>query len=184
MDKGGLQLIPGTRRTVAIKRPGENKLLIIGFLISLLLCGVAAAANIYKKSQETKLADTLNSIQQLETQRDKDAEKKIKTLSSQIRVIKDALLGHSYWTQGFTRIENAAKNEVRLVSMNVNTVEGKMSIEALAPSYTLVARQIAALVADDGFTDIQLTKAGIDTNNQIKFVLAVKFDPNKLIKKK
>ncbi len=184
MDKGGLQLIPGTRRTVAIKRPGENKLLILGFLISLVLCGAAAGVSIYKKSLETKLGDTLNSIQQLETQRDKTAEKKIKTLSSQIRVIKEALLGHSYWTQGFTRIENAAKNEVRIVSMNVNTVEGKMALEAIAPSYTLVARQIAALVADDGFTDIQLTKAGVDTGNQIKFVLAIRFDPSKLIKKK
>jgi hypothetical protein len=183
LDKGGLQLIPGTRRTVAIKRPGENKLLIIGFMISLLLCGAAAGMSMYKKSLETKLTDTLNSIQQLETQRDKTAEKKIKTLASQIKVIKDALLSHSYWTQGFTRIENAAKNEVRIVSMNVNTVEGKMSLEAMAPSYTLVARQIAALIADDGFTDIQLTKAGVETSNQIKFVLAIKFDPNKLIKK-
>lgn len=185
MDKGGgLQLIPDTKRTVDIKRPGENRFLIIGIIIAVLFIGLNIGVTLYKQSYKSKIEKIDQDLTTLEASRDKNLEKKIRTLDSQMSVVRTVLDDHFLWTQAFGKIENKTRLESEFVTLSANIQDEKINIKAKTSTYTAVAKQIAAFLSEESIKDISLNKVNTSPAGGIEFSLTVLFDSSKFLKQK
>ena len=52
-----------------------------------------------------------------------------------------------------------------------------------APSYTVVARQLASFLSDEAIIDVNLGKLTRGTDGRLEFTLDIGFDNSKIIKK-
>ena len=73
-QKGGLQLLPETRRRVDIKVPGENKFLFSGAAVLAAVFVLFLGLNFYSSFLTKKIASIDNDLMILEKQRDKKNE--------------------------------------------------------------------------------------------------------------
>ena len=76
MNNGGLQLLPEVRISVDIKKPGENRPLILAFSFFGIILVLAVGAFIYASSLRDQLTSLDVVINNLENERDKKAEDK------------------------------------------------------------------------------------------------------------
>lgn len=182
-DKGGLQLLPETRKKIDIKIPGANRYITIG--VALLVIVLLASGGLwwYGSRLSAQVADADLKLQDLEKQRDKKAEQNLLTLSKQVAITNQILEKHSYWSTGFTKIESALQSNVQFKSFASTLGEGSLTIHALADNYTTIARQLAALVADDAIKDVSLNGVTTLTTGKLDFTTKVSFDGLKFLKK-
>ncbi|MEK7582254.1 MAG: hypothetical protein AAB452_00105 [Patescibacteria group bacterium] len=181
-DKGGIQLLPETRKKIEVKIPGENKMLYIGagFLIAVLvLFGVAKAMT---SKLEAQITEQNVSLRNFENNRDKEAEKKLLALSKQSASISSFLTNHIFWTIALGKIERALQQQVKVVSMNATVSTHTVTLNAVAPSYTVIARQMASLVADDGVTNVDISGAKSTNAGSYEFNITLQFDESKFLR--
>ena len=183
-DKGGLQLLPETRKKIDIKVPGENRLIYVGIALIVIIMMLYGGLVVYSKSLETKISDSDTQLTALENQRDKKAETNLLILSKQLAITNQIVNKHIYWSAGLTRIENALQNKVQFKSFSAVLSENSFHIRALSDTYTTVARQLAAFVADDAITDVTLDGVSTLTNGNLDFNSKISFDPTKFLKNK
>ena len=183
-DKGGLQLLPETRKKIDIKVPGQNRLIYIGVvLIAIVLIAYGGLAW-YSSSLSGKISDADAQLVALEKQRDKKGEQKLLTLSKQVGITNQIVNNHIYWSAGLTHIEMALQNKIQFKSFAGVLGEDSFHIRALSDNYTTIAKQLAAFVADDSITDVTLDGVSTLTNGQLDFNTKVSFDPAKFLKNK
>jgi hypothetical protein len=182
-EKGGLQLLPETRRKIEITTPGENKPIIIGGVVLLLMFILSGGLYFYKKSLEKKI-DSINSeIIEVENQRDKKIEENIIILNRQIQLLTNLLDSHVYWTKGLSKLESLMQNQVRLENLSVDVNRGSVIFKAITNNYTTLARQIASFLSDDSINDIKLGNVNVLNDGNLSFNLEVQFNKNKFILK-
>ena len=175
----GFQFLPETRTKIDIKVPGENKLLGFGVTLFILSILVAGGLYYYKDSLETKITDLNGQITALENQRDKKAEAAIITYNKQAKVISQMLDSHIFWTKAFSKLESLTNGQVIINGLTGTTDDGKISFQAFAPSYTIVARQVASFTSDDSIVDINIGEIKSSTDGKLEFGITLLVDKSK-----
>jgi hypothetical protein len=181
-DKGGLQLLPETRKKIDIKVPGENRLIYWGVVLIILVLGAYAALWVYTDNLVTQIQNDDNQLMALEKQRDKKAEQSLLTLSKQIGITKQVLDNHIYWTTGLTKIESALQGSIQFKSFSAGLNDGTFSMRALSDTYTTLSRQLASFTADDAVKDVTLDAVNPLTNGKLDFNAKITFDKTKFLK--
>lgn len=181
-DKGGLQLLPETRKKIEVKIPGQNRLISIGVILLIVVLGIVAGLWFYQNSLNDQIAQADTQIKSLETKRDPAAEQNLLTLSKQMSITDQILQSHLYWSDGLTRIENAMQGKVQIKSFSATLQAGSIQIQAVADNYTTLAHQLAAFLNDDSITDVTLNNVNVLPNGQLNFSLQVDFNANKFLK--
>lgn len=183
-DQGGLQLLPETRKKIEIIAPGENRMLIIGAIILAIMAVLAGGLYFYENSLENKLVSLDSEITALEQQRDRKSEQNILVFNKQLSTLSDLLNNHTHWTTGLSKIEELTQSQIQFDSLIATTADNKVDFKATAPSYTAIARQIAAFLSDESITDINLNKVNTLTSGQLEFAMQIIFDKSKFLKNK
>ena len=175
-----IQLLPETRKEIRVKTRGGNKELIIavGFF-ALVMAGYFAIFT-YKESRLGALALLDLEFQNVEKARDKELEKNLLSLEQQLQVVNPILAGHIFWTKGLGTFESLINPQVRVKSLNLTT--DKISLQAVAASYIVVARQVAALFSEESFTLVNLGKVSLLQTDELEFSIELTFDKDKLLK--
>ncbi len=182
-DQGGLQLLPENRKRISVKIPGENRMIYVGIgLISMILL-ISGGLWLYSSSLSNKISSQDEQLAALEKQRDKKTEQNLIILSKQIEITNQILKNHTYWSAGFSKIESALQNNIQFKSFSAILSEKSMSIRAFSDSYTTIAKQLAAFVADDSIKDITLDGVSTLSSGKLDFNAKIKFDPDKFLKK-
>lgn len=183
-EKGGLQLLPENRKSINVIIPGENRLIYIGVALIVLVSIVAGVLWLYSNSLGNQITADDTQLVTLEKQRDPKAEQNLITLSKQISITSDILKNHIYWSIGLSKLESALQNNIQFKSLSANLGEDKINIRALSDSYTTIARQLAAFVADDSIQDVTLDSVNTLTSGKLDFNTRVTFDETKFLKNK
>ena len=101
--KGELQLLPGTKKRLGIKIPGENRFLYAGSAI----LGAAIVTSFWFNFSINSLEKQMNSLDEqlfiLEQKRDEKAEENIQTIRRQISLTSKLIDEHVYSTKAFSK---------------------------------------------------------------------------------
>ena len=181
-ERGGLQLIPETRKKIDVITPGENKNLLIGGVVFAIAAALAGALYLYQNSLEDKLVSLDADIAALEQQRNKQAEQNILVFNKQLFMLSTLLNEHAYWTTAFSKIEGLTQVRVRFGNLTATLLGNKIDFSAVADNYTTIARQIAAFISDESIKDVSLSRINTLTNGQLDFTMQITFDKSKFLK--
>jgi len=182
-DKGGLQLLPENRKRIDVKIPGENRMTYIGIGLIALVLVITGGLWLYSNNLSKQITEQDAQIANLETQRNnlKDAEQKLTILSKQIGITNQILQNHVYWSKGLSKIESALQTNVQFKSFSAVLGEQSVRIQAISDSYTTIAKQLAAFVADDSIKDISLDNVNSLTSGKLDFNSKIQFDKTKFV---
>lgn len=181
-QKGGLQLLPETRRKVEIKVPGENRFLYLGAAVLAATLVLFLGISFYSGFLIKKIAGIDGDLVNLEKQRDKKNEESLLLLDKQLSLISRLLSDHIFWSKGLAKVESLLQNQIQFETFSAATMENKLDFKALAANYTVVARQIAAFISDESIKDITLSNVNTLTNGKLEFNMKLDFDKTKFIK--
>lgn len=182
--KDEIKLLPGTKRKLGIKVPGENRFLYLGSAILGAILVVAFAFGRYQSSLEKQLGQINDQLIESERNRDKKGEQNIKILKERMTLVSGLLEEHIYWTKAFSLIESLLQGQVRFKSFSGVMVGSKIRIQGQAMNYTVLAKQLAALFTDRSIVDISLGKVSVSPDGTIEFGLEITFDKSRLVQKK
>ncbi len=180
---GGLQLLPETRKKIEVHVPGQNRLVVLSLVFVLLIAGLYLGLMFYNNSILSSIAQTDEQLAALENSRDKKLEQKLLDLRGQLAVVGPLISSHSFWSQGFTKIQNLVQPQVQFKSISADGTAAKIIFQATAANYTTIAKQIAAFYADDSIADIILNKASSLPTGRVDFTMQLIFNPNKFLMK-
>lgn len=180
--RDGLQLLPGTKKRLGIKVPGENRFLYIGSAI----LGAVIVTSFWLNFSSNALRGELKSLDDqlavLDQKRNKQAESNIRLIQRQLALASELIDGHVYYSQAILKLSSLTQENIQIENLAVGS-DGKMIFGGLATNYTVIARQMAALLADDSVIDLTLGKMESQGNGMIKFGMDVVFDKAKLLQK-
>lgn len=179
----GLQLLPGTKKRLGIKVPGENRFLYIGSATLGAVIVVMFWLNFQVKSREDELKLFNDRLTALDQGRDKQAEQNIRLVSHQLALTSELIDKHVYLSQAIAKLESLTQEKVRVEDLSI-TSEGIIRVTASAPNYTTIARQIAAFLADDSVINFSLGEMKNDNEGSIKFGMDMSLDRVKVLQKK
>lgn len=183
-DKGGLQLLPETRKKITIITPGENRFIYFGISTIIIILGVYGGLLWYSHRVDVQLTDANTTLTAQEQKRDKASENMLLTLNKQFGTTSQVLKNHTFWSAGFSRIESAMLNNIQFKSFTATADTGTIQIQGLSNSYTILAQQLASFTADDSIKDVTLSRVATETSGKLTFSMTVKFDPAKFLKTK
>lgn len=179
--KDGLKLLPGTKRKLGIKVPGENRFLYIGSAILGAVLVTMFALGRYQSSLEKQLGQLGDQLVESERTRDKKGEQNLKILKKRMALVSNILQEHIYWTKAFSLLEGLLQGQVRFKSFSGTTDDSKIRIQGQAANYTVLAKQLAAFLTDRSIVDISLGKVSVSPDGTVEFSLEIIFDKSRLI---
>ena len=178
-----LQLLPGTKKRLGIKIPGENRFLYIGSAILGAAIVIALWFNFNNQAMQSQIKSVDEQLFALEQKRNKKAEDSINTTRQQILLATQLIDNHTYLTKAFSRIENMTREDVQIKDIAYNLSTDKMAVTMRATGYSVIARQLASLLSDDNITDVLLGKMTPDPGGTIEFSFEIAYNRTKLLKK-
>lgn len=180
-DIGGLQLLPETRKKIDISLPGQNRSLVLGFIVLLLIGGLYFGLLTYKQSLFSEVSSIDKQLADQEKSRDKQLETRLLDFNKQLAVVNPLISAHTFWSEAFIKIQSLTQPQVQFKSISADASSKKISISAVAANYTTVARQIASFYTIDSLTDVALNKVESKSTGQVELTMQLFFDPNKLL---
>ena len=108
-----------------------------------------------------------------------DSSKKINQTGKEISLIYDLLNKHIYWTNLFELLEKYTINDVYYLGFSAGN-NGALTLEAMAPDYYSVAKQLKILQQDgtaEFATDVDISAANL-TEDGVKFSISLVLNPN------
>ncbi len=180
-DKGGLQLLPETRRKIDVKVPGENRLITVGVVLLLLVVAAYGGLAWYQNSLDTQIVDVDNQSIELSKQRDEKTEQSLTVLSKQMAITGQILQNHIFWSTAFAKIEAGLAGAVQFKSFSAQAIDSSLHIRAITDSYATIARQLAAFTGTDGITDVALEGVNTLTSGKLDFNTKLIFDKTKFL---
>ena len=182
-EPGGLQLLPETRRHVEIKGRKKRGTIFLGIFLILLVVAGYVAADLYLTSVQDELAALDSQVMGIESRRDRDTEREIMTLNSQLTLINSLLNGHIFWTQGFDTIEDQTVARLSFISLSADVAKEEISAKIQAADHSVLAKQIASYFADDAIEDVSVSGISTTFGGQVEASLLIKFNKNKFLQK-
>lgn len=182
-DRGGIQLLPETRKRIDVKVPGENRWLSIGIFSALIAAGAYLGIHFYNQSLQTQLDDLDAELVLVEKSRDKKMEAELVSLGKQANLMSKLLTNHIFMTKALSQVERLMHGELQLKNFSASAPKEQVAFNATARSYSTIARQIASFTADDGIKDLVLGNIRSMNTGNFEFGMELKFDPSKFLKK-
>ena len=185
VQKLELQLLPGTKKRLGVKVPGENRFLYVGSAILGAVLVATLVLTRYRTSLENQIAKLNGQLIAIEQSRDKNKEADLLTTKNQVLLATQIVDNHVYWSKSLSIVTGLMQSQVRFKSIYFSlTPKSQVSIEAVAINFTVVARQIAAFYMGEGITSVTLGKISASPNGYIEFGLTLDFDKAPFINKK
>lgn len=180
-ESGGLQLLPESRRRVGIKGKKKRGSIVLGIFLVVIIAGAYIAADFYLTSLNDELAGLDGQVLAIEQRRDKEAERDIRILNSQLSLIGSLLGRHIFWTKGFDKIERLTVPQLEYLSLNADAEKGEITARVQAPSYSELAKQISAYFADETINGVDASGIVLLANGGIGANLLIKFDKSNFL---
>lgn len=180
--RDSLQLLPGTKKRLGIKTPGENKFLYAGSAILGAALVATFAMGQYQISLKNQIKELNGQITALEQKRNKKGEVELKLIRDRITTIGDLIKNHTYWTQGFSWFADLLQSEVQVKGVTLEK-GGKVTFSAVAANYTVIARQLAVLLTDNKIKDIKFGGVKSSTDGGLEFGMELIIDLPRIILK-
>jgi len=182
-DKGGIQLLPETKRKIEVKVPGENRLIYAGSAAIAVVILLFFGLNTYVASLENRLKTLDNQLLALNSKRDKKSEADLNALQKQTELISQLLNRHIFWTQALGKIENSFQPQAQLSGLIGSADKRQIILSGKATNYSTVAHEISSLLASDGVQDVNVDSIKTTNTGNLEFILEVMFDENKFLLK-
>ena len=183
--QGGIQLLPETRKSIEVRVPGENRWLYMGVSCFAVVLAIYAGFSLYIQGLETGVEERNARLDALEKKRVQERDKydKVLTFSKQAGQIGSVLKGHLFWSKALTRIESHIQPQIQLKLFTASAPKQDVFINAYAPNYATIAKQLAAFTNDDTVTDVNLGNVKVDNSGRIEFTVTVHFDTERFLKR-
>lgn len=182
MEKGGtISLLPETRRRLEINIPGENRPIYYGIIVIVMVLLIFGGLKFYNKSLNNKLSVMENEINQNEIQRDKKFEEQLLVLKKQFSLVGNILGNHLIWSNIHTVIQNLTPSQVQIEALLGDTREARLDIKGRAVNYTVIAKQIAALLSNEAVADVSLDKVAAFSTGTLEYNMRVFFNKDKFL---
>lgn len=172
-DKGGLQLLPDTRRKIEVRTPGENRMLIFGFIAMAVVAGLYFGLTMYIEGLNQEISDVDGQIIALEERRNKKAEAELSTLFKQVQIISGILDSHAFFSRAFEKLELLVSPKIELETAQITSGEKRITLEISAASYGDVARQISSFLSEGGVKDLEVGQLSPDNSGRISTTLTI-----------
>lgn len=182
-DRGGIQLLQETRRRIEIKTPGENRLQTWGILLLVLVLGIFFGCKWYAGTLNAQIATLDGQLTALEQERDKDAEKALLTYNKQAALMMELLKNHIFWSHAFSKLEHLLQGSVRLKTFSGSADKQSIMFSAQAPSYSVIAKQIASFMADSGVEDVVIDGIKSSSLGALDFAAEMQFKKEDFLKR-
>ena len=179
--KDQFELLPGTKKRLGIKVPGENRFLYIGSAILGAVLVTSFALTRYDNNLSSQVADLSIQISAVDQKRDRKGEENLRIAKQQIEVTQSLIREHVYWTKGLSRIASLVQADIQLESL-VDEGADEVIIKALAGSYTALAKQIASFVYDDVVKDVSVGRISPSVTGSLEFDIKLTVDVSKFLK--
>lgn len=176
-----IQLLSGSRRKLEVKVPGENRPLYIGLVFLTVAGGLWGGANFYFASLRDQLINLDGELAALESSRDRASEQAILVFDKRLTLADGLVSNHLVWSEILKKIQAATPLTVQFLTLHTNGTNGWVDIRATASSYTVVAKHLAALLADPIFTDISLNKISGLPSGFLEYNFKISFNKQKLL---
>lgn len=180
--KDSLQLLPGTKKRLGIKVPGENRFLYVGSAILGATLVAVFGMGQYQNSLKGQIKDLNSQITALEQKRNKKDEAELRLIKDRITTIGDLIKNHTYWTQAFDWFTNLLQSEVQVRGISLER-SGKMTFSAVAKNYITIARQLAVMLTDDKIKEVKFGGIKSATDGGLEFGMELNVDLPKIILK-
>lgn len=180
-DKGGIQLLPETKRKIDIKVPGENRLFYAGLAAMTMVGVLFLGLNSYSNSLEERINQLDTQLTSLNNERDKETEEDLRALDQQTDLVSQLLSRHLFWTKAFSQVENSFQQQIQLNSFSASAAKKEIVMAGLAANYTAIAQQISSLLANDGVIDVDLNNIKASNTGKMEFIMKVIFDEDKFL---
>ncbi|TSC74038.1 MAG: hypothetical protein G01um101444_398 [Parcubacteria group bacterium Gr01-1014_44] len=176
-NQGGIiSLLPESRRKLEINIPGENRPLYYGAGVVLLVVLLFAGMKIYAGYLVGQLAEIDNEISAVENQRDKKFEQELLLLQKQFSLVGDVLKNHPIWSNVLSQVQGLTPSQVQIENLAGVINESKLEIKGRALNYTVIARQMAALLSNPAIVDLYLDKVSTFSTGALEYNMRVFFD--------
>lgn len=181
--KGGVQLLPETRRERARKVVSGNRMVYWGIAIGVIVLVLNIIMSAFAANLNEQLASADGQLRTQESRRDKDAEKQLQAAEKQSRLMNQLLRNHIYWSEAFELIEGLMQSNISLTTLKADVTEGTLEFNALGPNYAAVARQLASFNVGDGVSDVELGQVKAVPEGGVEFSGEIKINVNKVVKR-
>jgi Tfp pilus assembly protein PilN len=182
-DKGGLQLLPGNHRSIDVKVPGENTSLNYGILIFILVFAVFAGLSWYERSLTATVDGLDQDLAAVEAKRSPKTEENLLTFSKQENLMATLLADHLFWSNAFNNLASHLQSQVQIKSFSAAADKNEVNFNAIAPSYSVISKQVAAFLADDAFDKVDLGEIRSLNSGRLEFSMQLRFSTAKFLKK-
>lgn len=176
-----IQLLSGSRRRLDVTVPGENRPMFFGLAVLILIGVLWGAATFYLSRLETKVVGLDNELVTLENKRDKKFEKEALVWDKRLSIAGGLIRNHVIWSQALHKIEALTPPAVQFSNFHVVLQDNTIDLKATAPSYTAIAKAVAALAEDAVFTDVALSKVSSLPSGFLEYSLKITFNRNKFL---
>lgn len=180
--RDGLQLLPGTKKRLGIKVPGENRFLYVGSAILGAALVTMFALNRYNISLKEQIKELNSQFVALEEKRNKKDEAELRLIKDRVTLTSDLIRNHTYWSQAFVWFSNLLQSEVQVRGISLEK-SGKMTFSAVAKNYIIIARQLAVILTDDKIKEVKFGGIKTSTDGGLEFGMELKVDLSKIILK-
>jgi cell division protein FtsL len=182
--KGGVQLLHETQRrpTLASYTSG-NGYFYAGVVIGIVVIVVGAILGSYKANLNDQIAKLDGQLKLSEDSRNKDQEKQLMDLAKQSRIAKSMLASKIYWSQAFGYLEKMIQPEVQLKTLEADVAKGTITFQASTPTFSSVARQIAAFTDGTGISDVAVDSVKATPKGDVEFTGHLIIDQKTLLNK-
>ena len=181
-DNGkAIQLLAGSRRKLDVTLPGENRPIYIGIVFLVIMGLLFGAVSFYLANLKSQVANLDNELVTLENKRDKKFEKEALVWDKRLSLAGSLIKNHIVWSRAMQKIESLTPSMVQFSNYHSIFQDDMIEIKATAPSYTVIAKSIAALSADPNFIDTSLNKITSLPSGFLEYDIRVKFSRSKLL---
>jgi len=154
----------------------ENKIVAVAAVPLLLAFLIYGAIYIYIGYLKGNIEDIKNKAQEIQAQRDTEAEKDVVDFDLKLLRLSSLLDSHIYSYKLFDFIEENTHPKVQLIDFNFEIDESLVSMKGLTTSYLTFAEQIIALKQKEQVSDAVISEVDIDKSGQISFEVSFKVD--------
>lgn len=160
-----------------------NNLFIVSILLLAFVILITFGLWGYKLHLKENIEKASAEIDNLQGQRDFEAEKEFSTLKVKIEDFKKILEGHIYPSNIFEMLEELTIPEVDFFEMQANLLDNEISIKAESDDYNSLARQIVVFENDDRIKEIDLSGVVLNDRGKVNSVLTIETSSNFLYSK-
>lgn len=181
--KGGVQLLPETRRQAAGRVVRGNRMVYWGIAIGIFVLALNLILSAYSANLDQRLRTANGELRTQEESRDEEVEDVLKTTQKQSTLMRSLVRNHVYWSEAFNMIERLMQSNVQLQSLSAASTDGSIEFSAVATNYAAVARQLASFVSGDGVVDVELGGAGASSEGGIEFTGKMQINTDEILKR-